>query len=372
MRGEDTADQPTAGVDQFPHPDPSRGMVASNTVTAMHVLVTGGAGYIGSHTVVELLEAGHDVSILDNLANAKPASVERAGELARRTPTLHIVDLLDEAAVGKTLDELRPDAAIHFAGLKAVGESVAEPVRYYRNNVTGTLNLVQAMDAVGCRTIVFSSSATVYGDAATVPLREDAPPGQPTNPYGRSKLMVEQVLTDVAAADDRWAVGLLRYFNPVGAHRSGRIGEDPQGVPSNLVPFIAQVAVGRREKVQVFGDDYDTPDGTGVRDYIHVVDLARGHLAALDRLGEVGGCHVWNLGTGRGSSVLEVIRSFRAAIGRDIPYEVTSRRPGDIATSFADPTRAHEELGWRADHSLDAMTADTWRWQSTNPDGYPD
>ncbi|MFZ5872208.1 MAG: UDP-glucose 4-epimerase GalE [Actinomycetota bacterium] len=337
----------------------------------MRTLVTGGAGYIGSHTVVQLLEAGHEVVVLDNLSNSKRAAVQRVNEITGRTADLRVVDLLDEQAVTDLLAEVRPDAVVHFAGLKAVGESVAQPERYYRNNVGGTLNLVRAMDAAGCRTIVFSSSATVYGEPKSVPIREDFPLSA-TNPYGWSKLMIEQVLRDVHVADNRWRVALLRYFNPVGAHPSGRIGEDPQGIPNNLVPFIAQVAVGRREKLNVFGGDYDTPDGTGVRDYIHVVDLAAGHLAALDALADRGGCHAWNLGTGAGHSVLEVVEAFRRASGRDIPYEIVDRRPGDVAASFADPAKAEAELGWTAKLGLDEMCADTWRWQSANPEGYPE
>lgn len=338
---------------------------------AVRVLVTGGAGYIGSHTVVELLDTGHDVVVLDNLVNAKRSAMDRVSEITGREADLRVVDLLDAEATAAVLAEVRPEAVIHFAGLKAVGESVAQPVRYYENNVAGTLNLLKAMDACGCRTIVFSSSATVYGEPESVPMSEDFPLSA-TNPYGWSKFMVEQVLTDVAASDDRWAVALLRYFNPVGAHASGRIGEDPQGVPNNLVPFVAQVAVGRREHVTVHGGDYDTVDGTGVRDYIHVVDLAQGHLAALERLATSGGRHAWNLGTGRGSSVLQVIAAFSRASGREIPYHVGNRRAGDIASSYADPARAEAELGWRATRDLDAMCLDTWRWQSGNPEGYPD
>ena len=337
----------------------------------MRILVTGGAGYIGSHTVVALLEAGHEVVVLDNLVNSKQSAVDRITEITGHKVDLRVVDLLDAEATAEVLAETRPDAVIHFAGLKAVGESVAQPVRYYENNVGGTLNLVKAMDAVGCRTIVFSSSATVYGEPETVPMSEDFPLSA-TNPYGWSKFMVERVLTDLATADDRWAVALLRYFNPVGAHASGRIGEDPQGIPNNLVPYVAQVAVGRREHLTVHGDDYDTVDGTGVRDYIHVVDLASGHLAALERLAEVGGRHAWNLGTGHGSSVLEVVAAFSKASGREIPYRVGPRRAGDIASSYADPERAEAELGWRATRDLDAMCADSWRWQSGNPEGYPD
>lgn len=336
----------------------------------MRILVTGGAGYIGSHTVLQLLEAGHQVHVVDNLVNSKRESLRRVAELAGRAARLHEVDLLDVGALTSAVGEARPEAVVHFAGLKAVGESVAQPVRYYRNNVSGTLELLRALEAVECRSIVFSSSATVYGTPDTVPVGEDFPLSA-TNPYGWSKLMVEKVLTDLHTADERWRVGLLRYFNPVGAHSSGRIGEDPQGIPNNLVPYIAQVAVGRRDRLAVYGDDYDTPDGTGVRDYIHVVDLAAGHLAALTFLGAHGGCSAWNLGTGRGSSVLDVVHAFERASGRAIPYDVRPRRPGDVAASWADPSLATADLGWTAERDLDAMCADTWRWQSQNPEGYP-
>ena len=336
----------------------------------MRVLVTGGAGYIGSHTVVQLVEAGHEVGVVDNLSNAKAESLRRVGEITGREVPLHVADLLDTQALREVFAHARPDAVVHFAGLKAVGESVAQPARYYRNNVSGTLELLRVMDEAGCRTIVFSSSATVYGDPQSVPIDEGAALGA-TNPYGWSKLMVEKVLTDVAASDDRWRVALLRYFNPVGAHASGRIGEDPQGIPNNLVPFIAQVAVGRRDELAVYGDDYPTPDGTGVRDYIHVVDLADGHLAALEYLVTHGGCSAWNLGTGRGSSVLDVVTAFVGASGQEIPYAVHPRRPGDIASSYADPSLAEADLGWTATRTLDDMCADTWRWQSGNPEGYP-
>jgi len=335
----------------------------------MRILVTGGAGYIGSHTVVALLEAGHDVAVVDDLSNSSAEALRRVQELTGREVALHEVDVLDEDRLRAALEEVRPEAVIHFAALKAVGESVAQPERYYRVNVAGTLNLVRAMEAVDCRTIVFSSSATVYGAATEVPLTEDSPRGA-TNPYGWTKFVVEQVLMDVAAADERWAVALLRYFNPVGAHPSGRIGEDPSGIPNNLVPYIAQVAVGRREALTVYGDDYDTPDGTGVRDYIHVLDLAAGHLAALERLAQVSGAHAWNLGTGRGSSVLEVVAAFAEASGREIPVVRAPRRPGDVAVSYADPARARDELGWTATRNLAAMCADSWRWQQANPHGY--
>jgi UDP-glucose 4-epimerase len=337
----------------------------------MRILVTGGAGYIGSHTVVLLLEAGHDVAVIDDFSNSKPEAFRRIAEITGRSAVLHEVDLLDPDAVDGVFAEAGADAVIHFAGLKAVGESVSEPYRYYRTNLVGTLNLLQAMTSHGCHTLVFSSSATVYGAEPVLPLQEDAPTSA-TNPYGWTKFMIERILADVHAADDSWAIASLRYFNPVGAHPSGRIGEDPQGTPNNLLPYITQVAVGRREQLEVFGDDYDTHDGTGVRDYLHVVDLAAGHLAALHRLVEVGGHHVWNLGSGKGHSVLEVVAAFERATGIRIPYQVVGRRPGDIATSYADPTRANDELGWTADRSIDTICADAWRWQSQNPDGYPD
>lgn len=341
------------------------------SVGFMRILVTGGAGYIGSHTVVLLLEAGHDVVVIDNFSNSKPEALRRVAEIAGRSVDLHRVDLLDAEALDEVVASSSPDAVIHFAGLKAVGESVTEPHRYYRTNLVGTLNLTDSMRRHGCQTLVFSSSATVYGPTPTLPLQEDAPTSA-TNPYGWSKLMIEQILKDLHGADEMWAIASLRYFNPVGAHPSGRIGEDPAGIPNNLLPYVTQVAVGRREHLEVFGDDYDTPDGTGVRDYLHVVDLAHGHLAALNRLAEVGGHHVWNLGSGQGHSVLEVVSAFERATGVEIPYRIVGRRAGDIATSYADPTRANEELGWKADRSLDTICADAWRWQSANPNGYPD
>ena len=337
----------------------------------MRILVTGGAGYIGSHTVVLLLEAGHDVVVVDDFSNSKPESLRRVAEIAGRPAELHRVDLVDAEALDEVFAAAGADAVVHFAGLKAVGESVAEPYRYYRNNLVGTLNLLDAMQRHGCRVLVFSSSATVYGSEPQLPLREDAPTSA-TNPYGWTKVMIERILGDVYAAGDGWAIASLRYFNPVGAHPSGRIGEDPQGTPNNLLPYITQVAVGRRERLHVFGADYDTHDGTGVRDYLHVVDLAAGHLAALHRLIEVGGHHVWNLGSGQGHSVFDVIAAFERATGIPIPYEVVERRPGDIATSYADPSRANHELGWTADRSIDTICADAFRWQSQNPEGYPD
>jgi UDP-glucose 4-epimerase len=332
-------------------------------------LLTGGAGYIGSHTAVQLLEAGWDVVVVDNLSNAHPEVLNRIAELGGRSVEFHQVDLCDHAALSSVFDADAIDAVVHFAGLKAVGESVEQPLRYYRTNVAGTLTLLEVMDEHDVRDLVFSSSCTVYGDPASVPVSEQAPRGA-TNPYGRSKLMVEQILEDVCSTDAGWRVVLLRYFNPVGAHPSGRIGEDPTGIPNNLMPYVMQVAVGRRPHVRVFGDDYGTPDGTGVRDYIHVVDLADGHLAALGRLPQVEGCEAVNLGTGQGHSVLEVIAAASRAVGREIPYEIVERRSGDIPATWADPTHAREVLHWEARLGLDDMCADHWRWQSQNPDGY--
>jgi UDP-glucose 4-epimerase len=328
------------------------------------ILVTGGAGYIGSHTVVELLNAGHAVTVIDNFCNSSPAVPERIERIAGRKPVFVRADVRDRAALQSLFEAHRYDAVIHFAGLKAVDESVAEPLRYYDNNVGGSLALFEAMARAGVKTVVFSSSATVYGDPASVPIREDAPVA-PTNPYGRSKLMVEDILRETAG----WRVALLRYFNPVGAHESGLIGEDPNGVPNNLMPYISQVAVGRRECLSVWGGDYPTPDGTGVRDYIHVVDLARGHLAALANMPASGVLTV-NLGTGRGYSVLEVLRAFERASGRPVPYRIAARRPGDVAVCYADPALAAARLGWRAEYDIDRMCADTWRWQRMNPQGY--
>ncbi|MCC3296679.1 UDP-glucose 4-epimerase GalE [Arthrobacter sp. zg-Y916] len=335
----------------------------------MRILVTGGTGYIGSHTTLELLNAGHDVVVMDNLANSSTTSLERVAELAGRTADFVQADLLDPQALEDIFATHSPDAVIHFAGLKAVGESVAKPLHYYRNNVAGTLNLLEAMDRHDVRTIVFSSSATVYGASEEVPLVEKMPMDA-VNPYGRTKEQIEDILADLGASDERWSIALLRYFNPVGAHESGRIGEDPTGVPNNLLPFVAQVAVGRREKVMVFGNDYPTPDGTGVRDYIHVVDLAAGHLAALDYIAARKGVKRWNLGTGNGSSVLQVLAAFSKAAGKDVPYEFAPRRPGDAAVSYADPSAALAELGWSASRSLDDMCRDHWNWQKQNPQGY--
>lgn len=337
----------------------------------MRVLVTGGAGYIGSHTCVELLTAGIEVLVVDNLCNSKDAALHRMREITGRPLDFVKADLRDGATLTAILREGDFDAVIHFAGLKAVGESVEHPLEYYENNVGGTLALCRAMAAAGVGRLVFSSSATVYGDPARVPIREDFPLSA-TNPYGRSKLMIEEILRDLHGSDPSWRIALLRYFNPVGAHPSGRIGEDPNGIPNNLMPYIARVAVGALPRLRVFGDDYPTPDGTGVRDYIHVVDLARGHLAALRRLAEAPGLHTYNLGTGRGQSVLEMVEAFARASGRPVPYEIVARRAGDIAVCYADPSRAQAELGWRAELGIDAMVRDTWRWQSLNPQGYTD
>ncbi len=335
----------------------------------MRILVTGGAGYIGSHTCLELLHAGHDVVVVDNLSNSKEESLRRVQALAGRPLTFHQIDLLDRRGLDAVFSAAPVDAVIHFAGLKAVGESVTIPLRYFHNNVTGTLNLCEAMVAHGVRDLVFSSSCTVYGDPASVPITEDFPLSA-TNPYGRSKLFIEEILRDLWRADPRWNIVLLRYFNPVGAHPSGHIGEDPNGIPNNLMPYVAQVAVGKLPTVRVFGNDYPTHDGTGVRDYIHVVDLAHGHLRALDRLAAAPGVVAYNLGTGQGYSVLEVVAAFGRAAGRAIPYEIVGRRPGDVAASYADPGKARAELGWAARRTLDDMCADAWRWQSQNPNGY--
>ena len=336
----------------------------------MNILVTGGAGYIGSHTCLELLEAGHHVIVLDNLCNSSLEGLRRVEELTGKKVEFYEADLLDFAAVENVFDSC-PDveSVIHFAGLKAVGESVEQPQRYYENNITGTLNLTRAMAAHNVKNIVFSSSATVYGDPATVPITEDFPLSC-TNPYGRTKLMVEDILSDLNVADPAWNVALLRYFNPVGAHKSGRIGEDPNGIPNNLMPYISQVAVGALEELSVFGGDYSTPDGTGVRDYIHVVDLAIGHLKALEKLSSQPGVVMYNLGTGNGYSVLEMVRAFEHASGKKVAYTIVERRQGDIAQCYADPALAAKELGWKANRGLKEMCEDTWRWQSENPNGF--
>ena len=332
------------------------------------ILVTGGTGYIGSHTVVELLAAGKDVLILDNYANSSPKVLERIAKISGRAPAFREGDIRDADGLRALFAAHRIEAVIHFAGLKAVGESVEQPLTYYDNNVNGTLCLLQAMRQAGVRRLVFSSSATVYGDPHRVPIREDFPL-QATNPYGRSKLMVEEMLRDLQRAETDWQIAILRYFNPVGAHPSGLIGENPNGTPNNLMPFVAQVAVGKRAQLSVFGNDYPTPDGTGVRDYIHVVDLAQGHLAALAALARSGQSLTVNLGTGQGYSVLDMVRAFEAASGRPVPYQIVARRAGDIATCYADPQLAGELLGWQARRGIGEMCADAWRWQSMNPDG---
>jgi UDP-glucose 4-epimerase len=333
-------------------------------------LVTGGAGYIGSHTTLALLQAGHQVVVLDNLSNSSPEALRRVAQIAGCVPLFVQGDIQDAALLERVFAAHDFAAVLHFAGLKAVGESVQQPLRYYQNNVAGTLALCQAMAAAGVFRLVFSSSATVYGDVAQMPISEATPTGQPTNPYGRSKLMVEEVLADLAASDPRWRVGVLRYFNPVGAHESGLMGEDPNGIPNNLLPYISQVAVGKLVELAVFGSDYPTPDGTGVRDYIHVVDLADGHLKALHALEQCSGWQMWNLGTGQGYSVLEMIAAFEAASGQKVAYRIAPRRAGDIAQCWADPTKAQRELGWRAQRGLAQMMRDAWRWQSGNPQGY--
>ena len=335
----------------------------------MHILVTGGAGYIGTHTVIELLQAGYDVTIVDNLYNSQEEAVRRGAELAGRAPIFHKVDLLDYDALENVFKAAHYDAVIHFAGLKAVGESVAKPLFYYHNNMTGTFNLLKLMKQYGCRNIVFSSSATVYGMPEKVPLDEHCSTGA-LNPYGATKLFLERVLSDVHVAEPDLGVMLLRYFNPVGAHPSGRIGENPNGIPNNLMPYIAQVAVGRLPKVRVFGNDYPTKDGTGVRDYIHVVDLARGHVAALRKLAQNCGLFTCNLGTGKGYSVLDVLHAYEKACGKTLPYVIDPRRPGDIAECYADPAKARDELGWEAKYGIEEMCASSWKWQSANPNGY--
>ncbi|MBU4119597.1 MAG: UDP-glucose 4-epimerase GalE [Proteobacteria bacterium] len=333
------------------------------------ILITGGAGYIGTHTIVELQQNGYDIVVVDNFTNSNPEALARVRQLTAMPIAVHAVDLLDRIALNEVFRAHPISAVIHFAGLKSVGESVAEPLRYYHNNLTGTLVLLECMAAHQVKQIVFSSSACVYGDPNTVPICEDFPV-RPSNPYGWSKLMIEQILMDARVSDPTLQVAILRYFNPVGAHPSGRIGEDPTGIPNNLMPYIAQVAVGRLTQLSVFGGDYPTPDGTGVRDYIHVVDLARGHLHALRKLESNPGLILCNLGTGRGYSVLEMVEAFAQAAGKDIPHVITARRPGDIATCYADPTRAREMLGWQAELGLEEMCRDHWRWQVNNPSGY--
>jgi UDP-glucose 4-epimerase len=336
----------------------------------MHIIVTGGAGYIGSHTCLELLNAGYDVTVIDNLSNSSEEALKRVEKICGKAPAFFNADLLDIEAIDRIF-ELCDDvkAVIHFAGLKAVGESVEKPILYYQNNVAGTINLCQVMQKYGVKNIVFSSSATVYGDPASVPIRENFPLSC-TNPYGRSKLFIEELLRDLHKTDPSWNIALLRYFNPIGAHESGQIGEDPADIPNNLVPYISKVAVGKLEQLSVFGGDYTTHDGTGVRDYIHVVDLALGHIKAVEKINENPGVVTYNLGTGCGYSVLDVIKAFSKASGKEINYTITDRRPGDIACCYADPALAEKELGWKAVLNIEQMCADTWNWQSKNPDGY--
>lgn len=337
----------------------------------MSILVTGGTGYIGSHTVVELQNAGFEAVIVDNLSNSKPLVLDRIEAITGKRPGFYNADIRDKEALAKIFKE-NPDieAVIHFAGLKAVGESVAKPLEYYDNNIHGTLSLLEAMRDAGVKNIVFSSSATVYGDPAFVPITEECPKGTCTNPYGWTKSMLEQILSDLTVPDKEWNVILLRYFNPIGAHKSGTMGEDPSGIPNNLMPYITQVAVGKRDHLNVFGNDYDTHDGTGVRDYIHVVDLAVGHVKALNKIREKCGLKIYNLGTGHGYSVLDIVKAFEKASGVKIPYEITARRPGDIATCYADASKAKAELGWEAQYGIEEMCEDSWRWQKNNPEGY--
>lgn len=336
----------------------------------MAILVTGGAGYIGSHTVVELQNAGYDVVVVDNLSNSSEKSLQRVEKITGKPVKFYQADILDRNALEEVFNKEQIDSCIHFAGLKAVGESVAKPWEYYENNISGTLTLVDVMRKHNVKNIIFSSSATVYGDPAIIPITEECPKGQCTNPYGWTKSMLEQILSDMQKADPQWNVILLRYFNPIGAHKSGKIGEDPKGIPNNLLPYVAQVAIGKLERLGVFGDDYDTPDGTGVRDYIHVVDLARGHVKAIDKIKENPGVKIYNLGTGKGYSVLDIVKAFGKACGHEIPYVIKERRPGDIATCYSDASLAKKELGWEAEYGIEEMCADSWNWQKTNPNGY--
>ena len=344
----------------------NRGLAKDPSQTC--ILVTGGAGYIGSHTCVELLNHDYEVIVVDNLYNSCEEALERVEKITGKTLTFYEGDLLDRDLLDRIFEKERPEAVIHFAGYKAVGESVEKPIEYYHNNITGTLILCDVMRKYDCKKIVFSSSATVYGDPAFVPITEECPKGVITNPYGQTKSMIEQILTDIQISDPSWSVVLLRYFNPIGAHSSGLIGEDPKGIPNNLVPYIAKVAVGKLEKLGVFGDDYDTPDGTGVRDYIHVVDLAAGHVCALEHIKE--GVSIYNLGTGHGYSVLDVVKAYGKACGKEIPYEIKPRRAGDIAQCYSDPSKAERELGWNARYGIEEMCRDSYHWQSQNPDGY--
>ena len=337
----------------------------------MKILVTGGAGFIGSHTIIELYKAGHSVVVIDNLSNSSKVSLERVAELVNVDAVpFYQVDIRDRAGLDKVFTEHCFDAVIHFAGLKAVGESVSKPWEYYDNNITGTLTLLDVMRQHGCKNIIFSSSATVYGDPVTIPITEECPKGSCTNPYGWTKSMLEQILSDIQKADPEWNVVLLRYFNPIGAHPSGRIGENPNGIPNNLMPYITQVAVGKRPELGVFGNDYDTPDGTGVRDYIHVVDLANGHVKALADIERRNGLSIYNLGTGHGYSVLDVVKAFEKATGMKVPYRIRPRRPGDIATCYSDPAKAARQLGWSAQYDIEDMCRDSWNWQKQNPNGF--
>lgn len=338
----------------------------------MAILVTGGAGYIGSHTCVELLQAGYDVVVLDNLSNASEKSLERVKAITGKEVTFYKGDILDRDILNQIMDKEQIDSCIHFAGLKAVGESVEKPWEYYNNNIAGTLTLVDVMRQHGIKNIIFSSSATVYGNPAQIPITEECPKGQCTNPYGWTKSMLEQILTDIQKADPEWNVVLLRYFNPIGAHKSGLIGENPNGIPNNLMPYITQVAVGKLKELGVFGNDYDTPDGTGVRDYIHVVDLAKGHVKAVKKLEDNSGLSIYNLGTGKGYSVLDIVKNFEAATGIKIPYSIKPRRAGDVATCYSDATKAKKELGWEAEYDIKDMCADSWNFQQKNPNGYED
>ncbi len=336
----------------------------------MKILVTGGAGFIGSHTLIELHNAGHEVVVIDNLCNSNPKSLERVSAICGAVIPFMQVDIRDRKGLEEVFSQFTFDACIHFAGLKAVGESVAKPLEYYENNISGTLVLLDVMREHGCKNIIFSSSATVYGNPAQIPITEECPKGHCTNPYGQTKSMLEQIMMDMQAADPEWNVVLLRYFNPIGAHPSGRIGENPNGIPNNLMPYITQVAVGKRPELGVFGNDYDTPDGTGVRDYIHVVDLARGHVSALKAIERKCGLAIYNLGTGHGYSVLDIVHAFERVNGVPVPYAIKPRRPGDIATCYSDPAKAERELGWKAEYGIDEMCRDSWNWQKNNPNGY--
>ena len=337
---------------------------------AKRILVTGGAGFIGSHTLIELHKAGYEFVVVDNLVNSNPEALRRVGELIGAEVPFVKADIRDREALNKVFEQYKFDSCIHFAGLKAVGESVAKPLEYYENNMSGTFTLIDVMRQHGCKNIIFSSSATVYGDPAIIPITEECPKGHCTNPYGQTKSMLEQVLMDVQKADPEWNVVLLRYFNPIGAHQSGRIGENPNGIPNNLMPYITQTAIGRRKELGVFGNDYDTHDGTGVRDYIHVVDLATAHVAALQAIEKKAGLAIYNIGTGHGYSVLDVVNAFEKANGVKVPYSIKPRRPGDIATCYCDPSKAERELGWKAKYGIEDMCRDSWNWQSQNPEGY--